>query len=154
MNCPWRRVLWLVDVASPLENAAACVRWLRSLGGVELHVLYVAPPFLAECVAGLIPEETWRQDEAATSDAEVHTQLEDFARAQNLGHDVTLALRRGRPAQETLRYAEEVAADLIVMSRPSVRRRPLFEFTGISMRLATRAPCSVLVIPVSQLAET
>lgn len=150
VNIPWRRVLWLVDFTLSPGNAAACVRWLNSFGGVELHVLHVAPPRLAAGVADLIPDETWRHDEAVASDAEVHAQLEEFAHAWRLGPDVTLALRRGRPAPETLRYAEEAAVDLIVMSRPSIRQRPLFEFTGVSMRLAIRAPCPILVIPEPQ----
>lgn len=147
VNIPWRRVLWLVDFTLSPENAATCVRWLNSFGGVELHVLHVAPPHLAAGVADLIPDETWHHDEAAASDAEVYAQLDAFAQARHLGPDVTLALRRGRPAAESMRYAQEVGADLIVMSRPAIRHRPLFEFTGISMRPATRAPCSVLVFP-------
>lgn len=154
MNCPWRRVLWLVEFTLPSENSAHCARWLRSSGGVELHLLHVAPPHLDEGVANFVPEGTWHQDESVASDAEVHAQLEQFARAQHLGPDVTLVVRRGRPAPETLRYAEEAGVDLIVMSRPSTHQRPLYLFTGVSMRLATRALCSVLIIPASQLAET
>lgn len=147
MDSPLRRLLWLVDFTLAADSVAACVRWLCTFAGVELHVLYVAPPHLADGIADLIPESTWRDDEAAASDADIHARLERFVRAQYLGSHVTLAVRRGQPAREALRYAGEVNVDLIIMSRPQVQHRPLFEFTGISMRLGTRAPCSVLVIP-------
>jgi nucleotide-binding universal stress UspA family protein len=147
MDPTWRRVLWLADFAFSAGGAASSARWLRSLKGIELHLLHVAPPCLAEGVADFVPAQTWQTDEAAASDAELRDQLARFRDAHRLRSDTILALRRGQPGREAIRYAEEARVDLIVLSRPPARRRSLFEFSGIAMRVVAHAPCAVLMIP-------
>ncbi|MBU0640960.1 MAG: hypothetical protein KKB50_19020 [Planctomycetes bacterium] len=94
-------------------KTAACVRRLCAGRDVELHVLHVAPPHLAEGVADFIPAQTWEENEASAPDSMLRAQLARIVDAHHPGCDEILTSRRGQLAAEAARYAEEPAVDLI-----------------------------------------
>jgi len=64
-------------------------------------------------------------------------------------HDVELrgTVRRGRPYEEALAYADEIPIDLIVVGRERVEGAPMTVLGRTADRLARSAPIPVAIVP-------
>lgn len=110
-----RTILVPTDFSDLSVEAVRYAMSLAGMYGADLHLLHVVDdaPVLAfhtmEMTTEYVIEDTTRT-------AEQH--LQEFARAHSVhGREgVTLAVRRGNPYDEIIRYAAEAKADMIVMA--------------------------------------
>lgn len=137
---PLRRVVAPIDVEMPATTALDLAQiWARRFGeeggeGAEVDVLYTAPIAGGEVeVRAAIEGEIERSQERIGPDA---------------GGRVRPVVRVGRPpADEIVRYLEEVDADLVVLGTRGFGaiRRALIG--SVASTVGRRAPCPVLLVP-------
>jgi nucleotide-binding universal stress UspA family protein len=136
-----------VDLSEVGEHLLTTARNLvRSADEAELHVVHVVR---SESFVQRIEEPSDSVGTVDRSQAEAaHWQLEHMcdAMAQRSSTRVVVHTPVGRPAEELVRIAREVGADVLVVEAhdPSKPRRLLRR--SVVARVARTAPCSVLMV--------
>ena len=137
-------VLCPVDFSEPSRTALGYAAAIADHFGARLTVLTVDDPLLAEVAAttGLVPSL------AAESETELRRFVADTLPTAGSGpKTLTYRVAAGRPAPEILRAAEELGAELIVMSshgRSGMRKR---FFGSTTERVLRETIVPVLVTP-------
>jgi len=137
---PFRRVVAAIDVQMPASAALDLAQlWAARFGadgtdGAEVHVMYTTPAVGKEAeLENAIRREIERSRERIGQDGPVR---------------VYPVIRQGKsPAEEIVRYAEEIDADLVVLGTRgfgAIRRALIGSVASMVGRLA---PCPVLLVP-------
>ena len=133
-------VLILVDIAHP-DSARALLTTARDrFGGGEVHVAYVMPYGFYSYVEPFVSEDS-QKAAADRARAELSALL---AEAQ-LTDAVTPHVLRGGIGEQSLRLAEKVKAEVIVLN--AMRGESSYATLGThAAQIARHAPCSVFLV--------
>lgn len=140
------RILLAVDASPDSKNAAAMVRQFAELSGVDvLNVVdedalkhaYISP----EMPAGYMV--TYRREVSEAAERTLHEMKQELVGA--CPH-VRLIADTGDAAESIIQTAEESHAALVVVGQRGMTATPSFLLGGVSQKVATYAPCSVLVV--------
>lgn len=144
---PFRRIVAPIDIEMSAAGALDLAqRWAvrfgaQGDGGAEIHALYVA---------NILPGNS----DIARDDARIEAALYNEAErsrgrvGETPGLTIHPVIRRGSaPADEILRYAQEVDADLVVLGTRGFGaiRRALIG--SVASTIARQAPCPILLVP-------
>jgi nucleotide-binding universal stress UspA family protein len=141
----YRHVLVAVDLSTDPQKAIAYAQTLAPFAKVSLLHAYRAQYEGKMRYVGVSEAAIrWHRTEASTSAA---TRMVDIAVSCLPTNDARLLLAHGYPVTRLLEKAQEVRADLIVVTkRERSLARALLE-DSVSLQLVTRSPCDVLVVP-------
>ncbi|HSB45191.1 MAG TPA: universal stress protein [Nitrospira sp.] len=140
------RVVLAVDASPDSRNAAQVIRQLGEppildvLNVVDEDALkhaYISPTM----PAGYL--ETYRREVTEVAEQILHemkTELEPLCR------HIRLIADSGDAAESIILTAEESHADLVIVGQRGMTATPSFLLGGVSQKVATYAPCSVLVV--------
>jgi len=140
------RVLLAVDASPDSRNAAGVIVHLAE--PPDLHVLnvvdmealqhsYESP----EMPAGYY--ETYRKEVSEAAERVLHEMKAELA--PHARH-IRLIADTGDAAESIVQTAEESRADLVILGQRGMTATPTFLLGGVSQKVATYAPCSVLVV--------
>ena len=143
------KILLAVDPSPDAKNAARMVRHFA--GPVMLDVLnvvdedalkhaYISPEMPASYM------ETYRKEVSEAAEHVLHEMKQDLA---DVSAHVRLIADSGDAAESILETAEESRSDLIIVGQRGMTATPSFLLGGVSQKVATYAPCSVLVVKES-----
>jgi nucleotide-binding universal stress UspA family protein len=113
-------------------------------------------PFFAEAeILGAypIPPESWEAFEQSTEIAARHAAERLAAEVQALAKQTDAVVRSGSPADEIIRTASELGADLIVMGSRGLGSTRSVLLGSVSDRVLHLAHCPVLVVPPHEPAQ-
>jgi nucleotide-binding universal stress UspA family protein len=139
------KILLAVDASPDSKNAARMVRhfadpvMLDVLNVVDEDALkhaYISP----EMPAGYLEE--YRKDVSEAAERVLHEMKQDLT---DVCSHIRLIADTGDAAESILETAEESRSDLIVVGQRGMTATPSFLLGGVSQKVATYAPCSVLV---------
>lgn len=145
------KILLAVDASPDSKNAARMVRHFAEPLAVDvLNVVdeealkhaYISP----EMPAGYL--EAYRKEVSEAAERVLHEMKQELADACS---HVRLIADTGDAAESIIQTAEESHADLIVVGQRGMTATPSFLLGGVSQKVATYAPCSVLVVKGSVL---
>lgn len=140
------RIVLAVDASPDSKNAAQVIRHLAEppildvLNVVDEDALkhaYISPTMPADYL------ETYRQEVTEVAERVLHemkTELEVHCR------HIRLIADSGDAAESIIQTAEESDADLVIVGQRGMTATPSFLLGGVSQKVATYAPCSVLVV--------
>ncbi len=140
------RIVLAVDASPDSKNAAQVIRHLSEppvldvLNVVDEEALkhaYISPTVPAEYL------ETYRREVAEVAERVLHemkADLEPYCR------HIRLIADSGDAAESIILTAEEAHADLVIVGQRGMTATPSFLLGGVSQKVATYAPCSVLVV--------
>jgi len=144
------RVLLAVDASPDSRNAAGLIRHLAD--PPDLHVLNVVDVEALqhaydspEMPAGYY--ETYRKEVSEAAERVLHEMKADLA--PYAGH-IRLIADTGDAAENIIQTAEESRADLTILGQRGMTATPTFLLGGVSQKVATYAPCSVLIVKEPQ----
>lgn len=147
MSTP-RRILVPVDFSPPAIEAVRYARGFQAQYAGEIHVLhvledvhYVANTYMFD-MPTLPPLEDLERDRQTELNEFVQAHLADCA-------GVHRALCRGKPFVEILRYAQEVEANLIIISSRGLRGLEHALFGSTAEKVMRKSACPVLVLKVA-----
>jgi nucleotide-binding universal stress UspA family protein len=137
----FRRILVAFDGSDPARHALAAALELARPLGARLEVLTVEGPLPRYAATIGEVEEAARERE--TFFAGVLAEARALAAAH--GVEVTTSLHPGHPAEEIVRHAEAIGADLIVVGHRGhfLQRLPL---GSTAARVTRHAHCPVMVV--------
>jgi len=137
------RVLAPVDFSDPARRALAYARALADLHGAALDVLHVAADPVVPVAYGPEAGMLFVAEPPGRSRAD----LEAFVAAAP-GPDVPLAVHTaaGTASSEIVRFAEEHATDLVVMSTHGLSGLDRFLLGSVTEKVVRRAPCPVFTV--------
>jgi EmrB/QacA subfamily drug resistance transporter len=146
------RHLLVASDGSPSARAAleyAGEVLLRSLSIEQVTVISIfeePQTWMPEMDLAPVPQSTWDELRAASADQAEHV-LQEAAQALEwfTGRVRTLA-RAGRPGQEIVRAAEELAADMIVIGSHRFGELRAVLLGSVQHTVVDQAPCPVLVV--------
>ena len=139
------KILLAVDASPDSKNAARMVRqfadpiMLDILNAVDEDALkhaYISP----EMPAGYLEE--YRKDVSEAAERVLHEMKQDLT---DVCSHIRLIADTGDAAESILETAEESRSDLIIVGQRGMTATPSFLLGGVSQKVATYAPCSVLV---------
>lgn len=140
------RVVLAVDASPDSRNAALVIRHLAEppildvLNVVDEDALkhaYISPTMPADYL------ETYRREVTEVAEQVLHdmkTELEPYCR------HIRLIADSGDAPESIIQTAEESHADLVIVGQRGMTATPSFLLGGVSQKVATYAPCSVLVV--------
>lgn len=140
------RVVLAVDASPDSKNAAQVIRHMSEppvldvLNVVDEDALkhaYISPTMPADYL------ETYRREVAEVAEQVLHdmkAELEPHCR------HIRLIADSGDAAESIILTAEESHADLVIVGQRGMTATPSFLLGGVSQKVATYAPCSVLVV--------
>ena len=136
-----KRVLVAHDFSDYAEMALNYARLFAQKNNVELHLLHVlSAPSSSE------PEIAWTQGVAEGAYHKAARQLQRFVPSEaKRWHEVTTAVRWGKPYREVLDYAKEQQIDLICMGAHGAGFELQALFGSNVDRVLRQAPCPVLI---------
>jgi nucleotide-binding universal stress UspA family protein len=138
-----RVILHPTDFSEASESALGVARSLAREPGARLILLHVIPP-------GLAPTEKM----GAESEPQDHQLSLDGIRSRFDGPDLKYPLEtrlsRGSPAEEILRTAREVGADLIVMGTHGVSALRWILMGSVAEFVLSQAECPVMVMKTTE----
>ena len=141
-----RKVLFTTDFSGYAGQALPYALGVARDHGAELHILHVvATPELATQfdVAGPAFDANLLVELEKGAGEQLATAVPADARAEL---PVTLAVRRGAPFAEIVRYAREQAVDLIVMATHGRTGLKHALFGSVAEKVVRKAPCPVLSV--------
>lgn len=157
----YERVVVLLDSSELAEqvlpHVAEIVRGRRS----EVHLLSVAPVVALTATIVDVHPVPVTADLGVLEAAEreqIRHNLEEYlrgvaSRLQDVVTDVRTVVRFGRPAEEILRYAVEVEADLIALSTHGRSGLSRWVFGSVAEKVLRGAPCPVLLVRIRPAGE-
>lgn len=140
------RVVLAVDASPDSKNAAQVIRHMAEppvldvLNVVDEDALkhaYISPTMPADYL------ETYRREVTEVAEQVLHemkTELEPYCR------HIRLIADSGDAAESIILTVEESHADLVIVGQRGMTATPSFLLGGVSQKVATYAPCSVLVV--------
>ncbi len=140
------KILLAVDASPDSRHAAHMVRHcaqppaLDILNVVDVDALrhaYISPDVPASYL------DTYRQEVSQVAEKVLH---EMKAELEPLSLHVRLIADSGDAAESIIQTAEESRSDLIIVGQRGMTASPSFLLGGVSQKVATYAPCSVLVV--------
>jgi nucleotide-binding universal stress UspA family protein len=140
------RILLAVDASPDSKNAAGMIKHLAE--PPDLHVLnvvdvealqhaYDAP----EMPTGYF--ETYRREVSEAAERTLHEMKAELA--SHASH-IRLIADTGDAAESIVQTAEESRADLVILGQRGMTATPTFLLGGVSQKVATYTPCSVLIV--------
>jgi nucleotide-binding universal stress UspA family protein len=127
------------------EASEQAIRWFSQLpihGEHVYPIVTVASHQVYGLVTGDVREEFRRIERAQT--------IQNFERAAKIlkgfGLNATHVELAGQPADEITKYAQESAADLVVVGAHGASRLAQIMLGSTSQTVATHSPCSVLIV--------
>lgn len=139
------KVLLAIDASPDSNHAAQMVTHLAA--PPQLHVLHVVD-IGALRHAYLASEhsegdfDVYRQEVSDLSKHILHKTRDELS---SHVQEVRLIADSGDPAESIIQTAEEVQADLIILGNRGMKATSSFLLGGVSQKVATYAPCSVLI---------
>lgn len=140
------RVLLAVDASPDSRNAAGMIAHLAE--PPDLHVLNVVDVEALQH-AYESPDmptgyyETYRKEVSEAAERILHEMKAELApRARH----IRLIADTGDAAESIVHTAEESRADLVILGQRGMTATPAFLLGGVSQKVATYAPCSVLIV--------
>jgi nucleotide-binding universal stress UspA family protein len=130
---PIHRIMLAVDGSKASDRALQfMLRELRppKQKGIEVTVLYVLPPFAYSQVA-------------VSGIALAHRYAKKLKAA---GYGVKIVLRSGDPADEIVKVAKSLKADLLVAGAKGLSAVGRFLLGSVSTKLVRHSPCSILIV--------
>ena len=147
----FRNILLSTDFSEAAEKAFALATSLAQEDGARLHLVHVVDePLLAEMTYeifdhdGLVCPNPNHDD--LVRDRE--KRLEEVSQRLPVDPTSRFHLRKGAPAQEILKCAKEVSADLIVMATHGRTGLPHLFLGSVTERVVRESSCPVLTVPV------
>ena len=140
------KILLAVDASPDSHNAAHMIRHcaeppsLDILNVVDVDALrhaYISPEVPASYL------DTYRQEVSELAEKVLH---EMKAELEPLSLHVRLIADSGDAAESIIQTAEESRSDLVIVGQRGMTASPSFLLGGVSQKVATYAPCSVLVV--------
>jgi nucleotide-binding universal stress UspA family protein len=140
------RVLLAVDASPDSKNAAQMVRHLADpplldvLNVVDEDALkhaYISPDIPASYL------ETYRAEVSEVAERVLHEMKQEL---EGQCRHIRLIADAGDAAEGIIETAEESRSDLIIVGQRGMTASPTFLLGGVSQKVATYAPCSVLVV--------
>ena len=140
------RVVLAVDASPDSKNAAQVIRHLAEppildvLNVVDEDALkhaYISPTMPADYL------DTYRREVTEVAEQVLHemkAELEPHCR------HIRLIADSGDAAEGIIQTAEESHADLVIVGQRGMTATPSFLLGGVSQKVATYAPCSILVV--------
>ncbi|WP_049987156.1 universal stress protein [Halobellus rufus] len=141
----FERILLPTDGTDSMEAVVETAADIAARRGAEVHVLYVI-----DDRAFLTLDEQMKTDVVTELEGEGEAATDRAAtRLQDVGIDVTTAIREGDPADEILAYADTVGADLITMG---TRRGDYAKnmMGSVSQKVVARASMPVLTTNLAE----
>lgn len=140
------RIVLAVDASPDSKNAAQVIRHMAEppvldvLNVVDEDALkhaYISPTMPADYL------ETYRREVTEVAEQVLH---EMKAELEPLCRHIRLIADSGDAAEGIILTAEESHADLVIVGQRGMTATPSFLLGGVSQKVATYAPCSVLVV--------
>ncbi|WP_455389321.1 universal stress protein [Petrachloros mirabilis] len=140
------RLVLAVDASPDSKNAAQVIRHMTEppvldvLNVVDEDALkhaYISPTMPADYL------ETYRHEVTEVAERVLHEmkgELEPYCR------HIRLIADSGDAAESIIQTAEESHAELVILGQRGMTATPSFLLGGVSQKVATYAPCSVLVV--------
>ncbi len=139
-----RRLLVPIDFSPHALSALRYAVALAAPDQAHLDLLHVVDPVQRPAFyeTGLRA----RRDLEAELEAEALRHLEEiYAEIENPAADVAFHARTGYPPQQIVAFAEETAADLVVIATHGLRGLERFPMGSVAERVVRGAPCPVFV---------
>lgn len=147
------RIVLAVDASPDSKNAAQVIQHMAEppvldvLNVVDEDALkhaYISPRMPADYL------ETYRREVTEVAEQVLH---EMKAELESRCRHIRLIADSGDPAESIILTAEESQAELVIVGQRGMTATPSFLLGGVSQKVATYAPCSVLVVkePVAKL---
>ena len=139
------KILLGVDASPDSKRAAQMVKYLMT--PPELYVLHVVDIWSLKH-SYLDSEhsedefEAYRQEVSKLSKTVLHEIRDELA---PYSQKVQLIADSGDPAESIIQTAEEIQPDLIILGHRGMTAKSTFLLGGVSQKVATYAPCSVLI---------
>jgi len=128
-----------IDFSDASRNALRAA--LELTGKLEkLHLVHVLPPLEA-----ISPAVVWGDLSDEKREKEVHKFAKDFLDDEGL-EDAQLEVRVGSPAHEITEYADQIDADLIVISSHGYHGLKRMIMGSVAESVIRHANCAVLVM--------
>jgi nucleotide-binding universal stress UspA family protein len=144
---PYRRILFCTDFSKNADFAFDyAVDAARRRPGCTLHLLHVIPEPEAQFWKTYIYEVDG-VDEKAKRDVDAKI-AESYLPRAGEGIDLKVEIRIGRDYVEILKFAAERDVDLIVLGRHGHSSFGEFLFGSVAEKVARKARCAVLVVPM------
>ncbi|HEV2174518.1 MAG TPA: universal stress protein [Nitrospira sp.] len=140
------RVVLAVDASPDSKNAAQVIRHLAEppildvLNVVDEGALkhaYISPTMPADYL------DTYRREVTEVAEQVLH---EMKAELESHCRHIRLIADSGDAAEGIIQTAEESHADLVIVGQRGMTATPSFLLGGVSQKMATYAPCSILVV--------
>jgi nucleotide-binding universal stress UspA family protein len=138
----FNNIVVALDGSTYSERALDAARELARLSGARLHLLTVVLAYKQAHVpvVGRLDQQTEQR---------ANDYLRPLAAtATGAGAAVVTYVRHGAPAEEIVRLATEVNADLITMSTHGIGATGLHALGSVAMKVLETAPCPVMMIRV------
>ena len=145
-----RRILHPTDMSVTSERALEYAISLAQQHSSTLYLLHVivnevVAPVYADPLGAIMPMlRLPAQDVESGVREALHELVPSSVRSMI---SVECLIRRGRPIMEVLRYAEEIAADIIVCGTHGYAGLKRIVLGSVAEELTRRSPCPVLVVP-------
>lgn len=139
------RILLAIDTSSHSKHAAQMVTHLATPPRLHiLHVVDVGSLRHAYLTADSSESdfEVYRQEISGLSQSVLHEMRDELS---SQASEIRLIADSGDPAESIIQTAEEVQADLILLGHRGMTATSAFLLGGVSQKVATYAPCSVLI---------
>lgn len=138
-NLQRETVLVPIDFSETSENALLVAAELT--GDVrKIHLLHVLPP-----LETISPGVVWGDLSDQKREAAVRRFAQDFLAKTGMA-DASLAVRVGSPGHEITAYADEIGADLIVISSHGYHGLKRVLLGSVAENVIRHAHCAVLVL--------
>jgi nucleotide-binding universal stress UspA family protein len=143
-----KRILCCTDFS---ENAGLAFAYALDIAGSQrdsvLYLLHVIPEPESQFWRTYIYGVDFNVDEKAKKDLDAKVDAEYRSRVPE-SIDFKVEFRIGKDYQKILEFADSVSADLLVIGRQGCSHLRSFFFGGVAERVASRAKCPVLVVPL------
>lgn len=127
------------------ESDVAC-RYAARLARMSQAQLFLFHAF--HVAQGDMTDERGRKMSFEDAQRKVHARLEEIVSQQMDGYPkCTVEVRLGHPAQELLKYAEEISPDMVVTATHSRSRIKKQLLGSIADELARNVRCPILIVP-------
>lgn len=137
-----RRIVYPTDFSSYSNQAYFHAISLAEKHGASLSIVYVYNP-----------DGDAQQSNGTTANRDHWREQLESVRPLNPRIEVSHVLLEGDPADEIIRYARDVSADLVVMGTHGRTGRDLLLMGSVAEKVLREAACSVLVVKIPRAAR-
>jgi nucleotide-binding universal stress UspA family protein len=139
-------VLIAVDGSAASKNAVEFAHTLLAGRDVSLVLLHVIPQHYLYGKGGVAPLEVYDAQEVRDASAALLDETAQSLQHAGIGSSIEKRVVTGDPAEMILTVADTSGADLIVLGSRGLNTAGRFLLGSVSTRVATHAPCAVLVV--------